>query len=795
MTVLNFIKAMKRDNCEPENYSDIIPNKGAVYYQLKGDKKKNRALYALIENADGFMCGYARNFKTGDCCDWHSKINRQEMSPNEIRASKRDMGEAIKELSELKEKEYERISLLANKVWRESKPIDLNFPYIKEKGITPTTGRFDYNGDLILSAVKNGKIHSLQTIYKNGFKKFMKGGRITGCYHPIIKKHDDKSIFIICEGYATGESIKEATKNYPVLVAFMASNLLPVAKEVRVKYPDAKIIIAGDSDKWRLKKGSSPKDIDGDDPKWGAWRAENALENIGKIKADIASAEINGFAIFPDVADDDKLKRTDFNDVHRTDGLEAIKRSFKDILQIMPSIQEDRYSVIKKQENIFKYSDMTPVWDSYDIINQMNWKKRPDDNNPYGTPQSGSNLNILLHLRHNKDFQGVFRYDKFSQNILLSRCPPWESAEDFQVRPVRDTDYTNLQEQLEQLKLMIGFDSLKKAVRATAEKNWFHPMQALFEGLKWDGFPRLDDWLYTYFGATTQDRTYLATIGRRWLISGVARIYVHGSKVDTMLVLEGSQGQKKSSGLKCLTEFYSCNIEDVPFTNNVTFRDLNNKDALMIMRGKLIVEFAELDGLSPHKVDEAKNWMTRDLDEYRAPYDSVPMKHPRQCILAGTVNGYEWQPDVTGGRRYLPVLCSGDMDIEALKKDREQLWAEAIFYYKSGEKWWYDKDDPTFDIIDKEQKKRIQADVWEEIIEDYACNLKYFTTLDTLRALDIPVRDMTERMKKRIDNILIKLGYEKKPRTINGRSKRAWGLVLKKKFEVAEETEEEEIEF
>mgnify|MGYP000099467082 FL=1 len=143
----------------------------------------------------------------------------------------------------------------------------------------------------------DGEIASIQTISTSGDKFYTKGGRVKGCFFPIGTPEDT---LILCEGYATGASIHEATSE-PVAVCFNSGNIKEVAKELSAKYPRAKIIIAGDDDHKRE-------------------------QNIGRIKAIEAAKHIGSSTVFPKFDASYNEGCTDFNDLHRLCGLKEVKK-------------------------------------------------------------------------------------------------------------------------------------------------------------------------------------------------------------------------------------------------------------------------------------------------------------------------------------------------------------------------------------------------------------------------------------------------------------------------------------
>jgi predicted P-loop ATPase len=173
-----------------------------------------------------------------------------------------------------------------------------------------------------------------------------------------------------------------------------------------------------------------------------------------------------------------------------------------------------------------------------------------------------------------------------------------------------------------------------------------------------------------------------------------------------MLILEGPQGAKKSTALKVLAG------EDW-FTDELA--EIGSKDAAQQMRGVWIIEIAELDAIGRAEVSRIKSFLTRTNDRYRPPYERYVIDVPRQCVFAGSVNPDTYLRDETGNRRFWPIRC-GRIDLEALRRDRDQLWAEAVALHASGAIWWIE--DPELKrLADAEQEERYQSDAWDGLID------------------------------------------------------------------------------
>ena len=175
-----------------------------------------------------------------------------------------------------------------------------------------------------------------------------------------------------------------------------------------------------------------------------------------------------------------------------------------------------------------------------------------------------------------------------------------------------------------------------------------------------------------------------------------------------MLVLEGSQGARKSTALKILAgeEWFT---DELP--------DLGSKDAAMHMQGVWIIEIAEFDAIGKAEVSRIKAFLTRTTDRFRPPYGRYTIEVPRSCAFAGTVNPDTYLRDETGNRRFWPVRC-GMIDIDALARDRDQLWAEAVARFRDGAIWWLDTPELVATAT-AEQAKRYQADAWDDLIEHW----------------------------------------------------------------------------
>ncbi|MCX7345494.1 MAG: hypothetical protein NTU78_07125 [Alphaproteobacteria bacterium] len=143
--------------------------------------------------------------------------------------------------------------------------------------------------------------------------------------------------------------------------------------------------------------------------------------------------------------------------------------------------------------------------------------------------------------------------------------------------------------------------------------------------------------------------------------------------------------------------------------------ELGSKDAALHMQGVWIVEIAELDAIGRAEVSRIKAFLTRTTDRFRPPYGRYTIEVPRQCVFAGTVNPDTYLRDETGNRRFWPLRC-GAIDIPALARDRDQIWAEAVHRFKAGAIWWIE-DQALLYEAKAAQEARYQADAWDARID------------------------------------------------------------------------------
>lgn len=304
------------------------------------------------------------------------------------------------------------------------------------------------------------------------------------------------------------------------------------------------------------------------------------------------------------------------------------------------------------------------------------------------------------------DMRGVFAFDQMARDVVTLR-PFGESTTPY--RRGRRLDDSAISEVIRRLNRhgmrKVSSETAYRAVVAVAEQNATNPLKDYLRGLQWDGVLRADQWLTTYLGAP--DTPYTRAIGRMWMVGAVARAMRPGCKNDYMLVLQGLQGAGKSAVLRALGgDWFSDQLPDVK----------NRKEAAQHLRGVWIAEIAEMSATRKADAEALKHFITTTTERYRPPYGRVEVEEPRTCVLVGTTNEETFLRDTTGNRRFWPVT-TGTVQLEAITRDRNQLWAEAVAAFGQGERHYPDKDFER-EHITPEQAAREDVDPWEDVLAD-----------------------------------------------------------------------------
>jgi hypothetical protein len=295
------------------------------------------------------------------------------------------------------------------------------------------------------------------------------------------------------------------------------------------------------------------------------------------------------------------------------------------------------------------------------------------------------------------------------------------------------------------------YEFFLRVVMDLARQNTFHPVCDYLAGLTWDGVPRLDRWLVTYGGA--EDTEFNRAVGPLVLLAAVRRVREPGCKFDEMLVLESPQGQGKSTALRALA------VNDDWFTDDLPL-SADTKRQIEGLSGRWIVEAGELKGMNKGDVEALKGFLSRQVDTARLAWGKLVDDYPRQCVIVGTTNADSYLKDSTGNRRFWPVRVD-QVDVPALRRDRDQLWAEAAHREAAGESI---RLDPKFWMVAAEQQdqRRIEdpfAQRLAQVLGDMPGKLR---AEDVWTIIGVPPGQRTQEQNGRLGAAMRTNGWTRK---------------------------------
>ena len=361
-------------------------------------------------------------------------------------------------------------------------------------------------------------------------------------------------------------------------------------------------------------------------------------------------------------------------------------------------------------------------------------------------------FNALITLRNFRPLIGALRYDEMQLTPILSLQLPGRKPDPTIPRPLRDKDVIAVQEIMQNVGLRrMGKSTVQDALDLIASEHSFHPIREYLNGLVWDKTTRIAGWLGKYLGV--EGDKYPDKIGKLFLIALVARVFQPGCQADYVLVLEGPQGAMKSSACRVLAgQWFSDSLPDLTHADPIRLS--------MHLRGKWLIEIAELASFNASETETIKAFATRTHETYTPKYGHNEVTEPRQCLLIASTNQGTYLHDETGARRFWPVSV-GTIDLDGLREIRDQLFAEAVHCYRAGEPWWPEREFEAKHIV-PQQAARYEEDAWEGVIEDWLAHelRESFTITEIAKgAISMNVEKLGTREQRRIRKVLIQLKW------------------------------------
>jgi putative DNA primase/helicase len=384
------------------------------------------------------------------------------------------------------------------------------------------------------------------------------------------------------------------------------------------------------------------------------------------------------------------------------------------------------------------------------VVSMMQ-RGRPREDGSAQLSRNPFNLGIIL--THDSRWKGRIRLNEFRADEEILDCGRW--------RGLTDVDAIKVQRWVSaEYRLDYQTATVHEQLIGVAHEHRRHPVRDYLQSLLWDGTKRMDSWLGDVFGVEPTVGAH--RVGRAWLISMVARIMSPGCKVDTVPILIGKQGLRKSTTLRAM-------MPDAAWFSDSDIPLHHSQDKYQVIQGVWLYEIAEFDRFTS-KADaaEVKAYVSSQRDTFRRSHGRRVASVDRQVVFAGSTNAAEFLVDATGSRRYWPLVCA-KADPDVMRELRDQLWAEAVAAYESGESWWLSSD-VAAEVAEMADEFRV-GDPWDEPLAAWLAEQTATARMSGLIMADIlanavgtPIGVATKREQGRAGAIMVRLGWVKKKR-------------------------------
>ena len=348
-------------------------------------------------------------------------------------------------------------------------------------------------------------------------------------------------------------------------------------------------------------------------------------------------------------------------------------------------------------------------------------------------------------------------YDKFHGHLLVKGAVLGEDEGEL-------TD--NLAAQIrklmwDQFRFDPGKNHLDDALTQLCLSNTFHPILDWWGSLKWDGKKRVDTLLPHYWGAP--DTPLNRAIGRKTMIAHVRRVKQPGVKFDQIIVQEGVTNAGKSTSIETLVGAENFSDQSI--------LDQTDQKQQEMLQGHMAQEIADLKGMKHAEVEAVKAFASRRIDRARPAYGRRRVDQPRTCVIWATteeIGGNYLKADTN--RRWWPFRV-GDIKLHSLRRDRDQLWAEAIELEATGESLQLPPE--LWEVMIAEQEKRREVHPWLFTLEQFEGDRyprrdgwpgwEERVTSDTLLyvVLDQKKANATAGMWRQVATLMERLGWQK----------------------------------
>jgi hypothetical protein len=260
-------------------------------------------------------------------------------------------------------------------------------------------------------------------------------------------------------------------------------------------------------------------------------------------------------------------------------------------------------------------------------------------------------------------------FNQMTQAEEFDPLPPWRSGGSPQVTKTDVSEFMFYVERLYGNGYRPPRGTAEAVIEGAAKRRNLHPVEEYLKSLEWDGEARLEECL------PCAPTAYSRMVARKCLVAAVARVFEPGVKWDHTLIFHGPEGLGKTWWMEQMSKGWTAPVVNV-----------NDKDTLINLQRSWIATSDEGGSMRKADMEALKEFLTRRVDVFRAPYDRTAVEHPRRCVVWGTTNDDVFLRRQEGNRRFLIVKVQERVDFNRMTDEYvDQLWAEAVHLYRQGE--------------------------------------------------------------------------------------------------------------
>ena len=295
-------------------------------------------------------------------------------------------------------------------------------------------------------------------------------------------------------------------------------------------------------------------------------------------------------------------------------------------------------------------------------------------------------------------------------------------------------------------------ETINDAIAVVVNENQKDSAQEWLLSLEWDGVSRLDEFARRIHA---DNFDYAHAVSRYWWSGMAGRIMKPGCQLDSVIILYGEQGLQKSSLLRVMAPEIAgqdtraeCSIQTIMGEGEKSGRAL---------RGIIITELDEFSTSKYSDKEPLRSAITRRSERLVPKWKEHAVVYQRRNIFVATTNIEDMLSDDTGERRYLPLTITQEIDLEWVRMNKEQLWAEARSLFTGTGVAWKEAQARVAEV----HKLHKSVDAWDMMVADYVQDKQVVSQQEILSRLGFEYKDQNRISMNRVNSILLKLGYVK----------------------------------